>query len=207
MGKAETSCEEAREAFSRHAWREAFDLFTASDASGALEPHDLESLAEAAWFTGRFDESIEARERAHEAYLAAGNRRRAAFVAIRLFFDHFMKLTPSVAAGWSARAVRLLETEPECPEQGYLARLWTNVAMNSGDLDGAMEHAVRTLELGSQFGDRDLQAFGLFDKGNVLIAKGQLAEGMALLDEAMVAAVGGELGPLATGTIYQSRKL
>ncbi|MCH6555978.1 MAG: adenylate/guanylate cyclase domain-containing protein, partial [Chloroflexi bacterium] len=196
--------QEARDAFERHAWQEAFDLLTAADASGGLAPEDLESLAEAAFWTGRTDECIEALERAYAGFTEAGNARGAASVAINLCFHHFAKLAPSVAAGWSSRAVRLLETEPDCPEHGHLARISTNVTMSAGNLDGALEYARRTYEIGSRFGDRDLQAFGLFDQGNVLVAKGQVAEGMALLDEAMVAAVSGELGPFATGVIYCS---
>ena len=196
--------QEARDAFDRHAWQEAFDLLSAADASGGLAPEDLESLAEAAFWTGRTDECIEALERAYACFTEAGNARGAASVAINLCFHHFAKLAPSVAAGWSSRAVRLLETEPDCPEHGHLARISTNVTMSTGNLDGALEYARRTYEIGSRFGDRDLQAFGLFDQGNVLVAKGQVAEGMALLDEAMVAAVSGELGPFATGVIYCS---
>ena len=196
--------QEARDAFDRHAWQEAFDLLSAADASGGLAPEDLESLAEAAFWTGRTDECIEALERAYACFTEAGNARGAASVAINLCFHHFAKLAPSVAAGWSSRAVRLLEAEPDCPEHGHLARISTNVTMSVGNLDGALEYARRTYEIGSRFGDRDLQAFGLFDQGNVLVAKGQVAEGMALLDEAMVAAVSGELGPIATGVIYCS---
>ncbi len=196
--------QQARDAISSHAWREALDLLTAVDASEDLSPEDLERLAEAAFWTGRTDKCIEALERAYACYTEAGNARGAASVAINLCFHHFAKLAPSVAAGWSSRAVRLLEAEPDCPEHGHLARISTNVTMSVGNLDGALESARRTYEIGSRFGDRDLQAFGLFDQGNVLVAKGQVAEGMALLDEAMVAAVSGELGPLATGVIYCS---
>lgn len=196
------SLEAGRDAVKRHAWREAFDLLTDARAADGLAPEDLERLAEAAWWIGRIDDCIELRELAYAAYADAGNPRRAALIAIKLFFDHFARLAPSVAAGWSGRAVRLLETEPECPEHGHLARLYTNVRMSVGDLDGALEHATRTLDIGTRFGDRDLQAFGLFDQGNVLVALGQVTDGMALLDEAMVAAVSGELGPYTTGVIY-----
>ncbi len=204
VSATDNSLEQARDAIARHAWQEALDLLTAVDASEDLSPEDLERLAEAAFWTGRTDECIEALERAYACFTEAGNARSAASVAINLCFHHFAKLAPSVAAGWSSRAVRLLEAEPDCPEHGHLARISTNVTMSVGNLDGALDYARRTYEIGSRFGDRDLQAFGLFDQGNVLVAKGQVAEGMALLDEAMVAAVSGELGPLATGVIYCS---
>jgi class 3 adenylate cyclase len=199
---ADDTLQQARDAIARHAWQEAYDLFATADVAGPLSAEDLERLGESTWWTGRMDECIQARERAYAGYVEGGNVRRAAFIAIKLCFDHFAKLEPSVAAGWSARAMRLLQSEPECPEHGYLSWIYTNVAVGTGDLDGALEHARRTLEIGTRHGDRDLQAIGLFDEGNILVAKGEVAEGMALLDEAMVAAVSGELGPVTTGTIY-----
>ena len=114
QSSVENTLEEARDAIRRHAWREAFDLLTAIDASDGLSAEDLERLAESAWWTGRLDDCIQARERSFVAYMEQGNSRRAAFVAIELVFDHYGKLAPAVAAGWSSRAIRLLETEPDC---------------------------------------------------------------------------------------------
>jgi class 3 adenylate cyclase len=45
-------------------------------------------------------------------------------------------------------------------------------------------------------------ALGLQDQGRTLVARGQVGEGMALLDEAAVPALSGELRPLTTGIIY-----
>src|SRR2546425_10048862 len=71
-----------------------------------------------------------------------------------------------------------------------------------GGLDRALELARETVEIGTRFGSRDLMALGLQDQGRALIAKGGLKEGMALLDEATVAALSGELAPYTTGGIY-----
>ena len=199
---ADDTLQQARDAISRHAWREAYDLLNRADASESLCSEDLDRLSDCGWWTGRIDDSIEARERAYAAYIEAGQNPQAARAAIRLFATHYQRQKSSVAMGWLSRAVRLLQGEPECPEHGYLSWVYTNVAVGTGDLDGALEHAAKTLDIGNRFGDRDLQAIGLFDQGNVLVAKGQVEEGMALLDEAMVGAVSGELGPLVTGTIY-----
>jgi hypothetical protein len=72
------------------------------------------------------------------------------------------------------------------------------------DPEEALAHAKRACELGSRFGDADLTALGLHDQGRILIAKGHVAEGMALLDEATLPAVSGELGPLMTAIIYSN---
>src|SRR5256886_737182 len=42
----------------------------------------------------------------------------------------------------------------------------------------------------------------MHDIGRMLVSKGELAQGMALIDEAMATAVSGELGPRVTGRIY-----
>ncbi len=198
----EDPLQQARDAFDRHAWQEAFDLLAAADASGGLAPEDLESLAEAAWWTGRMDDCIQARERASAAYIEAGNGRRAALVALDLATNYQTKLAPSVAMGWLNRAQRLLQEEPECPEQGYLSNTLAIVGLVLGNHDSALDHAKRTFEIGNRFGDRDLQAYGLALQGGVLVAKGRANEGLALLDEATAAAVGGELSAFVTGSIY-----
>jgi class 3 adenylate cyclase len=191
------------EAMERHAWREALELLSEADEAGDLAPQELESLAWAAWWSGRIDECIAARERAYAGYLALGNRRRGAMVALYLAKEYGQKLAASIAGGWLGRAERLLAEEPESVEHGYLARMRTVIALEQkGDLDAALEQAALAVEIGTRFGDRDLQAMALLDKGRVLVQKGEVSEGQALLDEAMVAAVSGELQPFATGIVY-----
>ena len=199
---AEKSLHEARAAFDRHAWQEAFDLLAAADASEGLAPEDIERLGEAAWWIGRIDDCIEARERAHGAYVERGNNRRAAFVALDLSNDYYSRLAASVAMGWLNRAQRLLNDEPECPEHGYMSRTLALVGLALGNLENALNYAKRTFEIGNRFGDRDLQAYGLSIQGSALVAKGQVNEGLALLDEATAAALSGELSAFATGSIY-----
>ena len=201
---ADTSLQAGREAFERHAWREAFDLLTSAQGSEGFSAEDLDHLGDAAWLTGRIDECIGTRERAYAAYLEAGNRRRAAFMALRLAEDYWRKLAQSVAAGWLGQAVRLLEGEPESPEHGYLAYVQSLITFLAGDIDAMLEHSKRAFDIGERLGDRDVQALGLSVQGHALVAKREVAEGLALLDEAMAAAVAGELDIIDTGSIYCS---
>jgi tetratricopeptide (TPR) repeat protein len=62
--------------------------------------------------------------------------------------------------------------------------------------------AARERALGHEFGDPDLVALGQYIEGRLLVRQGQVYDGMATLDEAMLAAAQGELGPMATGQIY-----
>jgi class 3 adenylate cyclase len=199
---AEDAVSAAREALERHAWREAFDLFQQADAESPLPPEDLETMADAAWWCGRIDDCIAARERAHAAYLEAGNRARAGYMAVWLTRDHIAKLSMSIAKGWFAKAERLLEDEPESVEHAYLEQLRAMMANGRGDLEAEYRHGARAVEIGARFGDRDIQARALTNQGEALVAMGRVEEGLALVDEATVAAVSGELSPMATGIVY-----
>jgi len=191
-----------REAFDRHAWREAFETLATAQAERALSVEDVERLAESAWWIGRIDECIAARERAYAIYMDRKQVRPAAGMAVRLAEDFFRRQAKSLGNGWLKRAERLLQDAPECVEHGLLLRLQAILALDEGDLDKALGLARRTADLAGRFHDRDLQALAMHDIGRLLVSKGELAQGMALIDEAMAAAVSGELGPEVTGRVY-----
>jgi class 3 adenylate cyclase len=200
---AEDSVSAAREALGRHAWREAFDLLSEADRSRPLGPEDLEVLAEAAWWVGQGDATIHARERAFASYRDEGNQARAAFMAIKLAVDYSHRLEAAVSQGWLSRAQRLLQDLPESVEHGYLRRIQgVTLHESGGDREKALEHVRAALDIATRHGDRDLQAMALMDLGRVLASMGRKDEGQPLMDEAMVAAVSGEVGPFATGVVY-----
>ncbi len=193
----------ARDAFARQAWREAYETLATAQAKGALSVEDVERLAESAWWIGRVDDCIAARARAYAIYMDREQPRAAAAVAVRLAEDFFRRQAKSLGNGWLKRAERLLDDVPECPEHVALLRLHAVLALESeGDVEKALGLARRTSDLAARFHDRDMQALALHDIGRMLVSKGELAQGMALIDEAMAAAVGGELGPEVTGRIY-----
>src|SRR2546428_5460498 len=194
--------EAGRSALARHAWRTAFETLSGADAARSLAVEDLERLAESAWWIGRIDNCIAARERAYTAYMEQGNPRRAAVVAVLLAEDFFRRQAKSLGDGWLKRAERLLQDVPECQAHGALLRLHAILALDEGNVDKALGLARRTVDLATRFHDRDLQALALHDVGRMLVSKGEVAQGMALIDEAMAAAVSGELGPEVTGRIY-----
>jgi class 3 adenylate cyclase len=109
---------------------------------------------------------------------------------------------PAVGAAWFNRAERLLQDEPVCVEHGYLAHRGWVPAHNSGNFQRALELAEKALDIGTKFGNRDLMALAIQDQGLTLVAQGHYSEGMALLDQATVAALSGELRPFTTGVIY-----
>ena len=200
--EAEANAERARVAFVEHNWSEAIELLRAADAGGALTAADLDAHGETAWWMGRLGEAIEVRERAFAAHKAAGDPRRAAATALALASDYSHRLESPVASGWVRRAERLLRDLPESREHGYLQRPLIGAALARGSFEEALRRAERLLEIAERLGDPDLEALGLQDKGRVLIAAGRVEEGMALLDEAVVAAVSGAVSPYATAVVY-----
>ncbi len=193
----------ARKALDEHAWQEAFEGFT-SLGDARLSAEDLERLGEAAWWAAHPKESLEAFERAYAAHVAEGNRPRAAFVALRLANDYVESRDMALWNGWVRRATTLLAGEPESVVNGYLdVELVRGPAQfGRGTLEEAKEHARRAHEIGTRFGDRDLEAYGLALEGWVLVLSAQVEAGLSLVDEAAVAAVADELTPYIAGGIY-----
>jgi tetratricopeptide (TPR) repeat protein len=141
---------EARDALGRHAWQDAFGLFSRSDQEATLSAKDLESLAEAAWFTAQPDRAMEALERAFKAHPADGDRIRAAWVAISLAEHYVNKRKFSIASAWKRRAEQLLENEEESYAHGYLALADSHGARERGDVDAAIERAERAIRWGAE---------------------------------------------------------
>ena len=193
---------EAREARARHAWAEAYELFTKADNEGQLSAEDLEVFGETAWFTGRGDEQIELQERAHKTYLGAGNKIRAAYLALDIARQYWMKGKPSIASAWGSRAQRMLENEPESYAHGYLALRGSQLAKSEGRVEEAAQLGEQAIDTGQRSGDADLLAGALTNLGMLKVAIGSTREGMALMEEATVAAVNGELSPMMTGATY-----
>jgi class 3 adenylate cyclase len=191
--------EGARSAFASRSWEESYKLLT---QAAELGPDDLERLAESAWWTGRLEDSITARQKAYSAYLSSGQTRKAAYCAVSLAVDYMGKLAHSMGKGWMKRAERLLENDTDCPEYGWLLQVRAYVALSSGEYERALDCAQQLLELGAKFAEPDLLAYGVMAQGRVKLAGGEVDQGLELLDEAILAAVSGELSPKATGLVY-----
>lgn len=121
---------------------------------------------------------------------AAGDKRRAAMTCTRLGDVFAYALGNKVAARpWLARAIRLVEDEPACLEQGYVA-----LAAMGCDVDDPavlVERAELALERARRFGDVNLETKALADGGLAHVHSGRVREGMAMIDEAMALACGG----------------
>ena len=193
---------EAREAVSRYAWGEAFDLFAAADAVEPLGPDDLDQMAECAWWIGKMRHCMALRERAYATYRKQDNPRRAAHVAIDLA-QHYGDLGErGTATAWLQNATRLLEGQPESAEHGWLSFARSIAARDDGDLDAAVKCAEEAEALGARHGDKDLFALGHAFQGIGLVYTDDPDRGLPMVEEATEGAVAGDLGARATGMIY-----
>lgn len=163
---------------------------------------DLDALADALFWLDRPDESMEARRAAYAAHLAAGSSAGAARAAWRLFYDHFLVGEASVANGWIARARQHATESAEAAPAAWVAIAEADLAMTASDADGAVRWASVALDAARDLADNDLLAMAHQTVGRALVHLGRITEGMAHLDEAMVAVTAGDLDPLYAGWVY-----
>lgn len=192
--------ERGRGSYADRAWRGAYEALTRAEPLGAA---DLELLATSAHMLGRHDEYVGCLQRAHDGHLALGDERRAARCAFWIAIDLLQRGEPGRASGWMGRARRLVGREgPDCAERGYLRLALMFERMAAGDQVGATAAAAEAAAFGERFGDADLFALAAQDQGILLIGQGRVAEGLRLLDEAMVAVTAGDLSPIVNGFVY-----
>jgi DNA-binding CsgD family transcriptional regulator len=185
-------------------WRHTYDALSADDHTTPLGPVELERLAMAAYFIGKDVEALDVLARTHQAFLTGGDAPRATRTAFWLAFILLGRGENARAAGWLARARRLLEGRDECVERGYLLLPVGLQHIRGRELAAAAAAFAEAAEIGERFGEPDLVNLARQGHGRTLIALGDTAKGVALLDEVMIAVTSGELSPIVSGTIYCS---
>jgi tetratricopeptide (TPR) repeat protein len=201
-GAAAGAVERAHSAAAGGDWKQAFDLFMEADADRLLAPADLPVFGEVAYAAGHLDVTIEAWERAHAECIRSGDQVAAAGAAVRVAM-HLLFDTALMAPvrGWLGRAERLLDGGDDTSAHAWLAVVRAYERMLSGDLAGARLAAARASDLGSRH-DPAACALGRIVEARLLILDGETRKGLALLDDAGVAAIFGDLDPLSTGVVY-----
>ena len=178
-------------------WAAARDAFAAAVAADGDDAEALDGLGQSLWWLGERDAGIDRRREAYAAYRRLGDARGAGRVAIYLAGEQRIDGRPAAAAGWMARAQRLLAAERMVPELGWLA---IEQAKRAADASDAERHARSALEIAHALSDPDVECMALAQLGRAVVRQGRVDEGMTLLDEAMAVALGGETSdPLACG--------
>ena len=191
-----------RDAYARRAWLESHDLLARANDGEPLEAHDLELLSTTAFMLGRDDECVEWLERAHQRHLDVGETLSAVRCAAWLILNLASRGEIGPATGWLGRARRLVEPEGECAERGWLLLPGVFQQEAAGDFAAAVSLAEEAVRIAERFGDRDLFALAMGQQGFMAVRNGQVREGLALLDESMVAVTSEELSPIVTGIVY-----
>jgi ATP/maltotriose-dependent transcriptional regulator MalT len=194
-----------RESFAQGAWADAYRLLQSADREAPLEPEDLERLARAAYLVGHDDDCETYLARAHQMLLDRGQREGAARTAFWLGFALRGRGAMAPASGWTARAERVLdEGHVDCVVRGYLLITTAIQRVVQGDPAAALAVFIQAAEIARRFDDRDLASVACHGRGRALIRLGRIAEGVALLDEAMAAVIAGDVTPLVAGDVYCS---
>jgi DNA-binding CsgD family transcriptional regulator len=192
-----------REAYTNRAWLDAYTALSEADRAAPLQAEDLELLATSASMVGRMDDYLAVLERAHLAHLDAGDHLAAARCAGWLGMMLAVRGEIGPAGGWFARSERLVEREErDCVERGWLLLPVTFRLEFGGDHAGAHEAAATAAEYADRFGDSDLAALARQLQGLSRIKQGSIDEGLALMDEAMVAVTADAVSPIVAGIVY-----
>jgi DNA-binding CsgD family transcriptional regulator len=192
-----STLDSARAAFEQGEFAAARELYEAA-LEEERSAEALDGLGQALWFLCEIDAGIAWREDAYAEFRRAGELCRAAEIALWLVVEQATSLGNQVAAGgWFRRAERLLTEAPLCPAH---AELEVQRGQRCADSEEAQRHFERAVEIGKQLGDPDSEVRGLNQLGFLKVTLADLEGGMALLDETMAAAMGGELrDPWAIG--------
>lgn len=187
-------------------WDEAFTAFCAADQLERLDAEDLQDWATAAFLLGHVDASLDALARAHRLHLDHGDVRSAVRCGFWAAFQLLSRGDMAQAAGWLARCTRVAAELPaESAERGYLLlpKAFRLAAVEERWAE-AYSVAAQVVDIGRREDEADLLALALTLAGRSLMGTGRADDGMALLDEAMLAVVCGELSPMVSGTVYCS---
>ena len=178
-------------------WAAARDAFAAALEENPGDPEALDGLGQSLWWLGERDAAIDCRRESYAAYQRKGDARSAGRLAIYLAGEHRIDGQQAAAAGWLARARRLLAREGTVSELGWLA---IEDAKRSDDPVAAEHHSRAALTIAHELADPDVECMALAQLGRAVVRQGRVEEGVGLLDEAMTVALGGEAGdPLACG--------
>jgi DNA-binding NarL/FixJ family response regulator len=192
---------EGWQALARTDWERGRSLFEAAaernESAGALE-----GLSLAAWWLDDAETMFSMRERAYRLYRRDGDALSAGRLATLFGIDYFsFRGEAAIGNGWFRRAHRLLEGLSPSPEHGWLA-IWEGQIrlLEENDPATARRLGHEGAELGRALGDPDIEMTGLGLEGLAAVTEGDISEGMAKLDEATAAALGGEMSlPVGMG--------
>lgn len=202
QASAGTTLENARAGFAAQRWTEAAQAFAAADNDGALVARDLERWALAAQCAGLLLDAVDPLERAAAAYAALDDAEATARTNILLARIQLESLETAIARGCLRRAASLLQDVALCEQHGHLEWMMSRYCCYVGELPEAFKHAQKTIDIGRQLKDTDLESIGMLYAGVATQASGDTERGIEMQDEAAAAVLAGNVSPLIGGIVY-----
>ncbi|RFU19096.1 LuxR family transcriptional regulator [Geodermatophilus marinus] len=194
----------AQAAYRQGDWPAAREAFGRAARDGLLSaPDDLVAAARASWWCGRAGDSVRLVARAHRQLLDAGRIEEAALAALDVAMYHLLIGQLPLGSGWMNRVGRLLEEVPESPSHGYVA-FYRDVEYNLAQAppEDVLVAARGIVALSNRHPDRTLALAALVAEGYALVGTGEVGQGMALLDEAMVGLDAETMAPEWVGNTF-----
>lgn len=196
----------ADEALGAGRWQEAragFEAALEAEESGRA----LFGLALTLWWLRDPVRSVRLQERAFGMFRREGDHESAFFAAMYLCLGYDMTFgNRSSSRGWLAKARRIVADRGLDALQGWVW-LCEAVTLHDEDPGAAGQRASEALRAASQSEDADLDICARSELGAVLLGMGRVAEGAALLDEAMASALGGEAQSLDSVVLASCRTI
>ncbi|WP_037057129.1 LuxR C-terminal-related transcriptional regulator [Pseudonocardia asaccharolytica] len=162
----------------------------------------LAHLGLAAWWLGEVGESLEIGEECHRRFLAEGDEEAAAANAVDVAVTWILRGDVTIGSGWLGRARRLQEGRPPGLAHGLLRYVECLGMLGEADMERAADGGRELQRLGAELGESTLTALGLAVEGVAEVRLGHVANGLSLLDEAMLPVVAGDVQPEYAGGIY-----
>jgi DNA-binding NarL/FixJ family response regulator len=187
----------------RRDWVAEHARLTAADQESGLAAEDLERLAVAAHLLGEDERVVTLRDRAYQEYLARGMPAEAARCVFWVGFHLANAGHGGRASGWLARLKRIVEeADPAGPMSALLLMPQAVQLMQEGDAQQAAPLFEQACATARSAADDDMYTLACLGLGRCLVMLGRPADGVALIDEAMVNVVSGRVAPQVSGMAY-----
>ncbi|GAB3248644.1 helix-turn-helix transcriptional regulator [Arthrobacter pigmenti] len=202
MDKLAAVLASGRAAYDRGDWKAAYQQFSRARAQSALTLEDLSQFSSAAFSCGMVKDMLGSSEELYHRLLREGDASKAAMKALSLGLMWVLRGDTVVGSGWINRARRLLRSEQESVEHGFLLYLEAAYALSFYDSGPAVSAAIQLDEMGERLQSPALTCLGLVLSGMVDVRNGRCSDGFAQLDEAMLTVLAEQIAPEWAGDIY-----
>lgn len=201
FGTADNLLQEARTAHTQQNWHASYEAYLQADAAGPMVLADLDAYTTAAWRLGHSKEAVRLAERVYRQ-LVRSDPTAATMKALDISLEWLTRGDLNIAQGWMNRARRLLADAPVGPTHGYLAYLDVIVALAAQDSGEITRRAELLRDICAPLDDPLLTSLSLVAQAAAAFYQARVVEGYALVDEAILPLLTGEVRVEWAGDIY-----